>query len=279
MTAAPNLRFKRGLCLSLSLILGLILIIAILFFLLQQRSYHAVLELHNNNQNRSAISNLEYQLRKVRYVEHWLTIKNIFWSNSDTHWIKISTDVYSQLLRHQDIKAPDLASQCDSCPEQIYRSLKKAQEKITELQKLSEKTEYLIQQISKLRNQKIQRIRLHQLLAKDFEMLVGSPSLYTKNSTEILYFTSGPFKWLPQLDTAKVDRSIQSQVVPNFSEKLDSLRTQSKKIVDEFTVLATEETQALKEQSELQVTIDLLSIEVKYELLNAWTTYLPFFDK
>ncbi len=234
-------------------------------FLLHQRAKIAVKELQHDGHTTSKARNLDFIL-------DWFEIKKLF--NGKSSWIPESAAIYGQIIRQETLNAPKLSAQCkEECPEQVFKDLAQSDQHIAELQQLNIKLGQLTELSQRLKIELAQRLKMHVLLAKDFEVLVGSPSLYTEDQkNEILYFVSGPFKWLPLLDTTKTIN--KSAEINDFSSRLEKLREQSKAIVEEYQSLKLKEKTTIEEQSATRESLETTRNSILQSLSSAWNSEL-----
>jgi hypothetical protein len=85
-------------------------------------------------------------------------------------------------------------------------------------------------------------LRLHVLIAGDFADLLGStPAYQKKGHSELLFYESGAFKWLPLLDDSLPQKQPPSvQPVDDLSNRLATLKERSEKIVKDYNSLTHE---------------------------------------
>jgi hypothetical protein len=249
------IKIKRFILLLASWACSLFLIVMIVAFLVRSRADIAILSLRANLIAESSQGLRD--LKSLRNIKIWFKLKaTINANNPKLIFIDSGLAVLSQLLNNNNETALAEDLKCDTCSDHARQILKTTNNK-TKLTNLNQKNIlYNANLIERIRLEIAQIVRRHRLLAKDFEILVGSPSAYSSDGKdELLYFVSGPFKWLPLLDTTKVNQSDRNIEIANFSVKLESLRSQSRSIVQDYEILKNKvkESAVIKEKAELEL--------------------------
>lgn len=126
--------------------------------------------------------------------------------------------------------------ECPECSPEVKNWLAKLALMLEQDDRYQAQSELIENQIMALKDLKNKIINFHYLLAKDLANLTGTSPLYETNAKkEILYYKSGPFKWLPLLDTSNpVVPSQEALEVEDFSRQLNLLRNHSYKLVLDF---------------------------------------------
>ena len=257
----------RWLWITLSLSLWAILAVFSTAYLIKKRAFESL----NQISEQETLSSSQIQAASNN-IYAWLFITSIIQNqglNKNPQLLLTLNEILEKLVTINVVTDIDANLSCLECPQDLQSRIKNLSGLITENKNNSAELKKAYATQENLKQEKQKKIDLHSLLSQDFAELLGSTSIYqSKGKSQLLYYKSGPFKWLPQLDdSVKSDNSKSSVEVDDLTVKLEKLRNQSRTMVEEY--LKTEEIsdENSKRLSSLETANKQIGVNIKRELL------------
>ena len=205
------------------------------FYLIKYRALSSIEELSRID-SPSSILQISSALTNIKTWFQFSQLQQGKALSYSPEWLTTTIATLETILVSGTLPTKNLSFACTECSS----SMKSQLEIVTELANKGRIKELAYERILELQEKfisdKKDQIKLHFLLAKDFADLMGSAALYqSKGESELLYYEDGPFKWLPKLDdSARPRKEAGSYAVEGLSQKIESLKSQSKVIVETY---------------------------------------------
>lgn len=212
-------------------------------------------------------------------IQSWLRISYIIQGRGVSYqpeWLGPTFEAITQIINLASLPDKEIISSCQDCSSNINSNLRIASE-TAHRGKVKEKAyERILELQLKFKSDRSQLIKQHSLLAKDFADLIGNiPEYQQKGESEIIYYSDGPFQWLPRLDNSiRSESSDGVRAVEGLSNKIEILRTQSKTIVQNYLAADSKLEKGVIGIATLEREIFDFRLKIKRLLLDAVTEEL-----
>ena len=169
-------------------------------------------------------------------IQKWVSIyRHLGMDLKNSTTLPDLTKLIGNCLENRQNLGLNLSLFCPECELEIRNELTKLSLMLELDLKYQAESELLEKQNRALNLSKDKNWNFHFLIAKDFAALTGSQPLYDSNGkNELLYYKSGPFKWLPLLDNSNPVETQEALEVEDFSRQINLLREHSRKLVEEY---------------------------------------------